>query len=140
MHRKIVRFAPLLLAGTLAGCYHAVVETGRAPNGQVVEQEWAHSFIGGLIPPSVVETASQCPNGVARVETQHSFLNMLAAGLTFGLYSPITITVACAGPTAFDDDAPVLRAGTPADAARSLARAVEMAKDSGDPVFVRFAE
>ena len=138
MHRRISLLVPLLLSGTLAGCYHAVVETGRPPSGQVVEKEWAHSFIGGLIPPSVVETASQCPNGVARVETEHSLLNMLAAGLTGGLYSPITIKVACAGPTAFNATSPVLRAGD--DPAASLSRALRMAEASGEPVFVRFAE
>jgi len=88
----------LLLAGLLAlgGCYHATVETGRAPSGQTVENAWAHSFIGGLVPPSTVNTASECPDGVARVRTQLSFLNMLAGALTFGIYSPMTITVDCA--------------------------------------------
>jgi len=62
----------LLLASVLAlgGCYHATVETGRAPSGQTVENAWAHSFIGGLVPPSTVNTASECPDGVARVRTQ----------------------------------------------------------------------
>ncbi|NNK65052.1 MAG: hypothetical protein HKO98_17750, partial [Gemmatimonadetes bacterium] len=29
------------------------------------------------------------------VETQHSFLNGLVAGLTFGIFTPMTITVTC---------------------------------------------
>jgi hypothetical protein len=85
----------VLLAST--GCYHAVVDTGRPATGPVIEKQWANSFLYGLVPPAVVQTASACPNGVAVVETQHSFLNQVAAGLTFGIYTPITITVRCAG-------------------------------------------
>ena len=39
---------------------------------------------------------ASCPNGVAKVETQQSFLNLLANFLTSGLYSPMSITVTCA--------------------------------------------
>jgi hypothetical protein len=86
---------PLLIL-PLAGCYHAIVETGRPASETVIEDKWASSFVHGLVPPDVVETASQCPNGVARVETQLSFLNMLVAALTFGIYTPMQITVTCA--------------------------------------------
>jgi hypothetical protein len=140
MRRRMSLVVPLLMMAAFTGCYHAIVETGRTPNGQVIENEWAHSFIGGLIPPSVVETASQCPNGVARVETQHSLLNMLAASLTWGLYSPMTITVSCAGPTALDTSRATLQVADASTAERSLARAVQLAKSSGEPVFVHFTE
>src|SRR5690606_15740127 len=50
----------------------------------------------GLIPPPAVNTASTCPNGVAKVETQHSFLNSLVGMITFGIVTPIQITVTCA--------------------------------------------
>ena len=92
----------LLLAGVLIiapGCYHATVVTDRAPSNQVVESRWAHSFINGLVPPSTVDVAQECANGVATVETQLSFLNLVASVVTFGLYSPMTITVACAAGT-----------------------------------------
>jgi hypothetical protein len=88
--------AVLVLLATTAGCYRATIDTGRQPSGQEVRNDWAHSFIAGLIPPATVNTAAQCPNGVALVETQHSFLNMLAQAVTFSLYSPMTIRVQCA--------------------------------------------
>ncbi len=83
-----------LVAAT--GCYHATIETGRPLSPQTVEKPWAHGFIGGLVPPTTVETASKCPNGVARVETKHSFPNMLASFLTGGIYTPISIKATCA--------------------------------------------
>ena len=96
--RRLVTAAVLVLVSS--GCYHATIDTGRAPNGVTIRNPWAHSFIGGLVPPSAVETASVCPNGIARVETQLSFLNMVASAVTFGIYSPMELLVECAGATA----------------------------------------
>ena len=92
MSRRHVLVAALLFTGA---CYHTTIETGAAPSPQVIQQEWAASWIGGLVPPDPVETAAKCPNGVSKVETQHSFLNMVANVLTFGIYTPMTITVTC---------------------------------------------
>jgi hypothetical protein len=127
-----------------SGCYHAVVETGRPASATVITQPWAHSFIAGLIPPKVVQTASQCPGGVSRVETQHSILNLIAQAVTFSLYSPMTITVTCAGGGGGDAaaaGAAAVHVGPNASAeARTAAftKAIEMAKASGEPVFVQF--
>ncbi len=82
----------------LSGCYHATIETGLPPGTQTVEKPWASSWIYGLVPPQTVETASRCPNGVAKVETQISFLNGLVALITFAIYTPMSIQVKCAGP------------------------------------------
>ncbi len=49
--------------------------------------------------------ASRCPNGVARVETQQSFVNGLVAWITFFIYTPMTIMVTCAGPDTPMDEA-----------------------------------
>lgn len=90
------RFALVLAVLLLPGCYHATIETGRPPSPQQIDIPWAHGFVYGLVPPNTVQAQQQCSSGVARVETEHSFLNMLAQGLTFGLYTPIHITVTCA--------------------------------------------
>lgn len=86
----------LATAVILAGCYNARVNTGLPPSDQVIEEKWAASWIGGAVSPETVETASECPNGVAQVHTYHSFLNMLVAGLTAGIFTPMTIRVTCA--------------------------------------------
>jgi hypothetical protein len=130
-----------LLAAT-TGCYKATIETGLQPSGESIKNEWAHSFIAGLVPPSTVETASRCPNGVARVQTQLSFLNMVANAVTFGIYSPMTIEVQCAA--AREDSAEysaalVVPARTSADqAARVFDAAANMSLEQNKPVLVRF--
>ena len=93
------RVLPLLCL-CLGGCYHANVETGRAPGTQRIEKPWAASWMGGLVAPQPVDTKA-CPNGVSRVETQHSVLNQMVGVLTLAMYTPMSITVTCAAaPTA----------------------------------------
>ena len=97
---QIPRGATLLTAATfLSACYHATVETGLTPSTQVLEQSFASSWIYGLVPPKTVETASRCPDGVAKVETQHTFVNQLVGFLTLGIYTPMHIRVTCAQAT-----------------------------------------
>ena len=126
------------LVALTAGCYRATVETGLRPSEVTVKREWAHSFLGGLVPPATMETMSQCPNGVARVQTQHSFLNLVANAITFGIYSPMTIEVQCAA-ARDDESALVVPAGASlADAARVFDAAAVMSKEEQKPVLVRF--
>ena len=123
------------------GCYKATIETGRPASGQTVRQDWAHSFIGGLVPPSTVNTASQCPNGVARVQTQLSFLNMVANAVTFGIYSPMSILVECAASdeNENEDAALAVTAGASLeDATRVFNAAVTRSAELQAPVLVRF--
>ena len=92
--RRLLLVAPALL---LMGCFHATIQTAAAPSTTVIENQWAHSFVYGLVPPSTVQTQAGCgPKGVAKVETQISFLNGLVSALTFSLYTPMTIKVTCA--------------------------------------------
>jgi hypothetical protein len=93
----MTKLAPLAAAILLlSGCYHATIETGREPSPQQIDIPWANSFVYGLVPPALVDAEEQCGSGVARVETQHSFLNGLVAALTFGIFTPMHITVTCA--------------------------------------------
>jgi hypothetical protein len=94
--RRVLRALVALCFLAPAACYHQIVETGRPASPEVIDKPWQMSFIYGLVPPPVEETASRCPNGVAKVETQHSFLNGLVASITFGIVTPIQVTVTCA--------------------------------------------
>jgi hypothetical protein len=80
----------------LVGCYAARIETGLPPSTKVIRQPFASSWIYGLVPPKTVTTAAECPNGVAIVETQLSFLNQVVGFLTLGIYTPMQIVVTCA--------------------------------------------
>lgn len=92
--RRVVLLSSAVL---MMGCFHTTIETGAAPSANVIEQPWAPSFVYGLVPPATVETQAKCgTKGVSKVETQISFLNGLVAGLTFSLFTPMTIKVTCA--------------------------------------------
>jgi hypothetical protein len=94
------RILGTLVGATLAlsGCYHVTVTTGapEATTPAPIDIPWQHSFVYGLVPPKEVTTNEQCPGGVAKVETEQSFLNGLVAGLTWSLYTPIHVRVTCA--------------------------------------------
>ena len=136
--RRLSLVPALLLAMiSSAGCYHVIVDTGMQPSDQTISKPWAPSFIDGLVPPSVVETASKCPNGVAKVSSQLSFLNLVVGVVTFGIFTPMQIDVTCStGSKAGNDNAQMLRAnGQPG---KVLAQAAALARDSGHPVYVSF--
>lgn len=134
--RNVRRWIGLgLVAVSTSACYHAVIETGATAGTETLSVPWAHSFIYGLVPPKVVSAASTCPRGVAKVETQHTFLHGLVAAITWGIYTPMQIDVTCSTGARSNDDA-TLSAGD--DAAGALAKAVELARETGKPVFVKF--
>ncbi len=94
-HSSIAMFFFFLGLLALSGCYRATVQTGLTPS-HIQHEVWAHSWIADLVPPAVVKAQSECENGVARVETELSFVNQLVGAATFGIYTPMTIRVTCA--------------------------------------------
>lgn len=132
----------LALVLTSSGCYHAMVTTGLTPGAVVVDQPFASGWIYGLVPPSTVEAAATCPDGVAMVETELSFVNQLVGFLTFGIYSPMHIKVTCAAPgsTALigdDDQFVILKGATESDIIRGFQDAADEAVQSGGSVYVQ---
>ncbi len=127
---------------TLGACFHVTVETGLTPSTKVLEQKWASSWIYGLVPPKTVETASRCPDGVAKVETQLSFLNQVVHILTLGIYTPMDIRVTCAlpdGASVPQGAMLILPAGADTDSVRAAFRAAaEQAVEGQAMVLVRF--
>ena len=82
---------------------------------------------------------------MATVETQHSFLNYVVTYLTFGIYTPIQITVTCAegAKTGYVDPAQelVVPHGATADEVRQVfSRAADRAVKSGERVVVRLEQ
>jgi hypothetical protein len=134
---RIRRAAAILAAFALTGCYHAVIQTGRPESTDVISIKWANSFIFGLVPPPIVETASRCTNGVAKVETQHSFLNGLAAAVTFSLYTPMQIDVTCAARGTASAD-PVIKVEQGRTVEQALTEAVRVSSEKNTPVYVQF--
>jgi hypothetical protein len=93
MKRKMLLALALL---PMLGCYRVTIVTGAPEAPQVIDKPWQHGFVYGLVPPSEIDTSQQCPQGVAKVVTEHSFVNSLAGILTWSLYTPIHVKVTCA--------------------------------------------
>ena len=137
---RTVTMALVMIA--LSGCYHATIETGLPPSNERFEEPWAASWIFGLVPPSTVEAAARCPDGVARVETQLSFLNGLVAALTFSIFTPMHITVTCADGGRMDRvDAVEIQVdpgATVEQRQQALNEAAQRSAEIGAAVFVSF--
>ena len=96
MQRKLSSCVAALGLFCSTACYHAIVETGRPAGTTVVSKPWVATWILGLVPAQEISVAAECPNGIARVETQQRFVNGLVALLTIGIYTPQTATITCA--------------------------------------------
>ena len=138
------RIGLVLLVGTLlAGCFHATIETDLEPGTRTIENKWASGWILGLVPPPTVKTAEQCPNGVARVDTERSFLNQLVSILTIGIYTPMSIIVTCAADPSDEDAAGQAILQIDRDASMEqkqfvFERAAALSAELGAAVYVRF--
>lgn len=139
--RRIAAVAVLLVGVTGAGCYHATIDTGLAPSTETITQPWAMSFVAGLVPPPLVETAAKCPNGVSKVETQHSFLNVLVAAVTASIVTPIDIRVTCAARrTSLAPVVPVPASGGEDALTRALQLALQRSEQRSQPVYVQVVQ
>ena len=137
MNRSLLSTAVLFLGvGASTGCYHSTVVTGATPSTEVIDKPWASSFVFGLVPPSTVETATKCPDGLAKVESQQTFLNGLVGLLTFGIYTPMRITVTCAAKSAALDDTVPIVVGVASF--EVMTEAAELAVQVNGPVLVQF--
>jgi hypothetical protein len=139
---RALKYSAIGLVVALTACYHATIDTGRSPSPEIINQPWASGWIYGLVPPKTVETMAKCPNGVSKVETMHSFLNSLVGGLTFGIYTPITIKVTCAasGRGSIPTGASQIQLGAnaaPQQIQDVLTRAAMLSFQSGTPVYIQ---
>lgn len=129
----------VLAALILTGCYHQVVRTGATPGNVVVERPWTATFLFGLVPARAINTAAQCPTGVAVIETQQTFVNGLVGALTLGIYTPQTVRITCAaGTTAMNGARHVhVPAGASLDVRSAAVKdALAVAHHTGEPVVI----
>ena len=85
----------LVAAAALSGCYHVTVISA-TPSPTTVDKQWQNSFIAGLVPPSELNVKDQCPNGIAKTETELSFVNVIVGMVTQSIYTPMHTKVTCA--------------------------------------------
>jgi hypothetical protein len=141
MKQRLAKPAAAATLLLLAGCYHAVGEPGRAPSGQEIHREWASSWRGAGTAFDGHNRHGECPHGVARGETKHSFRNQLVAGLTLGIFTPMDVRVkrAVAG-TALQGAESVPARADVVEAQRAIARAAAQSLATGEPILLVFED
>lgn len=95
MHRFRAAALAAVAALLSSACYRVTVVTGASPTATMVDKPWVNSFVYGLVPPQPIDVSKECAGNVSKVVTQHSFLNGLVAGITWGIYTPIQVTTTC---------------------------------------------
>lgn len=85
------------LAVLMSGRYHVTVVTSLPEAPTPIEKPFQMSFVAGLVPPSVIQAEEEgCTQGVAKVETWHSFVNFLIGSVSSNLVTPISVSMTCA--------------------------------------------
>lgn len=91
--RRLVAVGALL---ALSACYRVTVVTGAPPANSSIDVPWQKSWVFGLVPPDTIQSKTKCPNGVAQVMVETSFVNGLVGALTQSIFTPIHPVVTCA--------------------------------------------
>lgn len=127
----------------LTGCYNAKVTTDVEPSNKTVEKSFAPGFIFGLVGPTV-DVSDQCTNGVAKVQTKLSFVNMLVSNITFGLYTPMNIEVTCAATSSSleidelnSDEYAVINRSKSDEFSKDLQKASRLAAITHKPILIK---
>jgi hypothetical protein len=83
----------LLCSFLMTSCYTYTSVVGEGAQGNSEIRQWNNYFIYGLA-PGILADSKQMAAGAENYEVtvQHTFVNGLIAGLTFGIYTP-TITI-----------------------------------------------
>jgi hypothetical protein len=126
-----------MAALVLTACYHQVVDTGLPAGSTKIDKPWTATWIFGLVPATPIDVRTQCPNGVAIVDTQMTFVNGLVGALTLGIYTPLSVSVTCSGSgAALGPSAPAVHvdASSPDGYAAAMENAVKLSRDTGHPV------
>ncbi|MGQ0646444.1 MAG: Bor/Iss family lipoprotein [Gemmatimonadaceae bacterium] len=86
----------MVFAVLLTGCFRTTVITGAPEADTKIDLPWQKSWVFGLVPPDTINARTQCPNGVAKVMVEHTFLNGLVGAITWNIFTPIHPVVTCA--------------------------------------------
>jgi hypothetical protein len=79
----------------LAGCHAVRYDAGRPPSQRRWERT-IHFWLWGFKGDGRVDLDAACPEGVASFESQATALGWVAQVVTFGFWSPRSVTVVCA--------------------------------------------
>jgi hypothetical protein len=90
------RMIALMALPVSVGCYRITVVSGAPGANKQIDYPWQKSLVLGVVAPDEISTKEACPQGIAKFQTERSFLNGLASLGTLTIYSPIRTTITCA--------------------------------------------
>jgi Bor protein len=93
---KPVRMIGLVALAVSTGCFHLTVISGAPASNKQIDLPWQKYYLFGFIAPEEISTKEACPLGIAKWETESSFLNGLVNEITLHIYTPIHTTITCA--------------------------------------------
>ena len=96
MKRALSFLVAAAAAVTLGACYRVTVVTGAPTTATKIDLPWQRSWVYGIVPPDTIRAKDRCPNGVAQVMVEESFLNGVVGAVTWGIFTPIHPVVTCA--------------------------------------------
>jgi hypothetical protein len=91
--------ALLILALCATGCFRTTIKNGRPMGNAPIEYDnkWHSGLVYGIAELSgPYDLSKVCPQGLATIHTETSFLNGLVQGLTLQIYNPQSVTITCA--------------------------------------------
>lgn len=84
----------LVLAVSMSSCYTYSIVVGNGPQKGIVESKKNHYVINGLAAVGTVDAKALAGDAKDyKITITHSFIDGLIASLTFGIYTPTTVTV-----------------------------------------------
>ena len=79
---------------TMTSCYSSTFVVGNGPQSGIVEKGKNSFFIFGLAPGKAEDTKAMAQNkSDYRINVQQSFVDGIIGIITFGIYTPRTVTV-----------------------------------------------
>ena len=95
MWKSLVLAAALAGAGATTACDKVTyVNPNTTPSGVVVAHT-GHFFLYGLVGNEEVWANQMCPNGVARIVSKFTFIDLVLQAITIDLYTPRTYEIEC---------------------------------------------
>ncbi len=94
MWKSLVLAAALAGAGATGCSKVTYVNPNTTPSG-VVQATTGHFFIFGLVGHTEIWANQMCPNGVAKVVSKETFLDLVLSFITIDLYTPRTYEIEC---------------------------------------------
>lgn len=87
--------AGLLACVVLSGCYNLKYYDSTVPGPGKTHEVWVDAFAAGLVTLGEMDLSDECPTGVYKMRSNHSFVDVLLTVVTLGIYTPVTVIYTC---------------------------------------------